>query len=317
MGNCMQTMLPRLTGTGLVWSFLAILWGTTWLVVRVGLQDLPPFTFAGLRFLIASAVLIAIAVVRRAPVPKDIGDWVMMVGTGLTAIGITYAFQFWGMQHVASGVAAVVFSAVPLITILIAHLVLPDERISLAKVGGVLLGIAGVTLIFSDQLGSGSPFAVWAMLGFLTGAVALAHSQVVIRARGHRLDPVLLAGVQTAVGGAVLMTIGGMVEQPLETAVWSFRAFVALGYLSLFGTVLGFTLLYWLLQRMQVTRVNSMMLVHPMVAMTLGAVVLGESLSWLVLLGAATIVAGLVAILRPVRQPAAELLVTGEYSVEG
>ncbi len=313
----MQTMLPRLTGTGLVWSFLAILWGTTWLVVRVGLQDLPPFTFAGLRFLIASAVLIAIAVVRRAPVRKDIGDWVMMVGTGLTAIGITYAFQFWGMQHVASGVAAVVFSAVPLITILIAHLVLPDERISLAKVGGVLLGIAGVTLIFSDQLGSGSPFAVWAMLGFLTGAVALAHSQVVIRARGHRLDPVLLAGVQTAVGGAVLMTIGGMVEQPLETAVWSFRAFVALGYLSLFGTVLGFTLLYWLLQRMQVTRVNSMMLVHPMVAMTLGAVVLGESLSWLVLLGAATIVAGLVAILRPVRQPAAELLVTGEYSVEG
>ena len=181
----------------------------------------------------------------------------------------------------------------------------------------MLLGIAGVTLIFSDQLGSGSPFVVWAMLGFLTGAVALAHSQVVIRARGHRLDPVLLAGVQTAVGGAVLMTIGGMVEQPLETAVWSFRAFVALGYLSLFGTVLGFTLLYWLLQRMQVTRVNSMMLVHPMVAMTLGAVVLGESLSWLVLLGAATIVAGLVAILRPVRQPAAELLVTGEYSVEG
>ncbi|MEE8061054.1 MAG: EamA family transporter, partial [Gemmatimonadales bacterium] len=68
-----------MTGTGLVWSFLAILWGTTWLVVRVGLQDLPPFTFAGLRFLMASVVLIAIAVIRRAPLPRDIGDWVMMV----------------------------------------------------------------------------------------------------------------------------------------------------------------------------------------------------------------------------------------------
>jgi drug/metabolite transporter (DMT)-like permease len=155
------------------------------------------------------------------------------------------------------------------------------------------------------------------MLGFLTGAVALAHSQVVIRARGRRLDPVLLAGVQTAVGGTVLMTIGGLVEQPLETAVWSVRAFLALGYLSLFGTVLGFTLLYWLLRRMQVTRVNSMMLVHPMIAMILGAVILGERLSWLVLLGAVAIVGGLVAMLRPGRQPAPEILVTGEYSVEG
>ncbi len=241
----------------------------------------------------------------------------MMVGTGLTAIGVAYAFQFWGMQHVASGVAAVLFSAVPLITILIAHLVLADEQISMPKIGGVLLGIAGVAVIFSDQLDSAGPLAVWAILGFLTGAVALAHSQVVIRARGQRLDPVWLAGVQTAVGGTVLMTIGGMVERPLETAVWSFRAFAALGYLSLVGTVLGFALLYWLLRRVQVTRVNSMMLVHPMVAMILGAVVLGERLSWLVMLGAAAIVAGLLAILRPVRQPAAEMLVTGEYTVEG
>ena len=280
----MQTIVRLLKTPELVWLFLALMWGTTWVVVRVGLQDLPPFTFAGLRFLGASAVLIIIAVVRRAEWPRDLGDWVLMLGTGLTAIGLTYAFQFWGMQHVASGVAAVLFSAVPLITLLIAHLVLPDEQISLPKVGGVMLGIVGVTLIFGDQLGSAGPLAPWAMLGFLTGAVALAHSQVVIRSRGRRLDPVILAGVQTAVGGTVLMTIGGVVERPLETAVWSVRAFLALGYLSLVGTVLGFTALYWLLRRMQVTRVNSMMLVHPMVAMILGAVRLGERLSWLVLL---------------------------------
>ena len=311
----MQTIRLHSSGPTMVWSFLAILWGTTWLVVRVGLEDLPPFTFAGLRFLLAAVVLIGIALVRGIPFPKSSGDWFLMTGTGLSAIGVTYAFQFWGMQHVDSGVAAVLFSAVPLITLVIAHLVLPDERLSLSKVGGVLLGIAGVALIFRDQLDSAGPFAGWAILGFLIGAVALAHSQVAIRAGGVRLDPVWLAGIQTAVGGTVLMVIGGSTEQPLSTAVWSFRAFLALGYLSLMGTVLGFTLLYWLLRRMQVTKVNSMMLVHPVVAMMLGAVVLGERLSWLVLLGTAAIVAGLVAILRPARR-APEMLITGEYTVE-
>ena len=106
----MRTIITRLTLPGVVWLFLAFLWGTTWLVVRVGLQDLPPFTFAGIRFLVAAAVLTAVALARRTKLPRSPSDWIMMGGTGLSAIGISYAFQFWGMQHVASGLAAVLFS---------------------------------------------------------------------------------------------------------------------------------------------------------------------------------------------------------------
>jgi len=303
-----------------VWLFLAFLWGTTWLVVRVGLQDLPPFTFAGIRFLVAAAVLTAVALARRTRLPRSPSDWIMMGGTGLSAIGISYAFQFWGMQHVASGLAAVLFSTVPLLTILIAHVVLPDEPMSLPRVGGVVLGTTGVALIFSDQLGGGSTMAVWAIAGFLVSAVAMAHTQVVVRARGHRVDPVLLAAVQTAVGGTVLLGVGASTEGPLLELTWSLRAVLAVGYLSVLGTAVGFVSLYYLLRHMQVTRVNSMMLVHPLVAIVLGWLVLGEQLSWSVLFGAGAIVMGLVPLLRSSRpsvRSATELLITGEFQAEG
>jgi drug/metabolite transporter (DMT)-like permease len=316
----MRTIIGRLTLPGVVWLFLAFLWGTTWLVVRVGLQDLPPFTFAGIRFLVAAAVLTAVALARRTELPRSPSDWIMMGGTGLSAIGISYAFQFWGMQHVASGLAAVLFSTVPLLTILIAHMVLPDQPMSLPRVGGVVLGTTGVALIFSDQFGGGSTMAVWAIAGFMVSAVAMAHTQVVVRARGHRVDPVLLAVVQTAVGGTVLLGVGASTEGPLWELPWSLRAVLAVGYLSVLGTAVGFVSLYYLLRHMQVTRVNSMMLVHPLVAIVLGWVVLGEHLSWSVLFGAGAIVMGLVPLLRPSRpsmRSATELLITGEFQVEG
>jgi len=316
----MRAIIARLTTPGLVWLFLAVLWGTTWLVVRVGLQDLPPFTFAGVRFLLAAALLTVVAIVRRVGLPTAPSDWVMMVGTGVSAIGFTYAFQFWGLQHVPSGLAAVLFSTVPLLTILIAHVVLPDEPMSLPKVGGVVLGITGVAFIFSDQVGGGSPMALWAILGFLVGAVALAHAQVVVRARGHRVDPVILAAVQTAVGGFLLLGIGTSTEGPLASHAWTLRALLAVGYLSVLGTAVGFVGLYYLLRHMQVTRVNSMMLVHPLVAIVLGWLVLGEQLSWPVLFGAGAIVVGLVPLLRPSRRTAAqasELAITGEFQAEG
>jgi len=316
----MRTIIARLTIPGLVWLFLAFLWGTTWLVVRVGLEDLPPFTFAGVRFLLAAILLTVIAMVRRIRLPTAPSDWAMMVGTGLSAIGVTYAFQFWGMQHVESGLAAVLFSTIPLLTILIAHVVLPDEPMTLRKVGGVALGTVGVALIFSDQLGGNSLMAKWAIAGFLIGAVAMAHAQVVVRARGHRVDPVVLAAVQTAVGGAVLLGIGTSTEGPLVDQAWSLRAVLAVGYLSVLGTAVGFVALYYLLRHMQVTQVNSMMLVHPLVAIVLGWLVLREQLSWPVLVGAGAIVLGLVPLLRPSPRTeiqAGNLVVTGEFQAEG
>jgi len=283
----------------MIWVFLAVMWGTTWMAASVALRDVPPFTLAGARFLVASAILFVVVRIRRTPFPRALGAWTLMVGTGASAIGVAYAFQFWGMRHVPSAVAAVVFSAVPLLTILLAHWILPNEPITLRRSVGVITGVTGVAIIFGDQLGSGDGVAAWAVLGFVLGAVALAHAQVTIKAHGSTTDPVLLSAVQTLVGGALLLGLGTMVEGNPLRAHWTGSAVVALAYLSVLGSAVGFVALYWLLRRLPVTTVNSMMLVHPLVAIVLGWLVLGEHLTVRALFGAGAIVLGLAAILRP------------------
>jgi len=281
----------------LAWITLSILWGLTWLAVRIGLDDLPPFNFAGLRFLIAALMLFATMLVRRTVLPRSWGDWVLITRTGLLTFGLAYSLQFWGQQYVPSGLTAVMFSTVPLFTMLLAHARIPNEPLTHAKLVGVMLGIAGVTLVFSDQLRADSSLAVWGCVGFLIGSVSMAYAQVEVKSSGTHIDPLVLAGCQMAIGAAALLAIGMITEGSPVRLSWTLPAVASLFYLSLACSALAFFLLYWLLRHMDVTKVTSMALVHPLVAVLAGWIVLSESLSWRVLAGGGGILAGLALIL--------------------
>jgi len=281
----------------LVWMVLSVVWGLTWLAVRIGLNDIPPITFAAIRFLLAAAVLGTIVAVRRIELPQNTRDWRLLTATGILTIGIAYAAQFWGQQYVSSGLTAVMFSTVPLFALLFAHVGLPGEPMTKAKFAGVTLGLFGVVVIFSDQLKSDSPLVVWGCVGFLIGSASMALAQVLIKARARHIDPLLIASYQMFVGGSALLVIGIPADGGPLRVSWTASAVASLAYLSLIGSALGFFLLYWLLRHMQVTKVTSMALVHPLVAVVAGSVVLGETLSWRIGLGAVAILAGLAMIL--------------------
>lgn len=281
----------------IAWSVLSLVWGLTWLAVRIGLDDIPPLTFAGLRFLLAAAVLGTVLAVRRIPLPSDPKDWRLLTLTGLLAIGISYSTQFWGQQYVSSGLTAVMFSTVPLFALVFAHIGLPGEPMTKAKLAGVMLGLVGVAVIFSDQLQYDSPLVAWGCGGFLVGSAAMAVAQVLIKARGSHLDPLLIACYQMAVGGCTLLLIGIPADGGPFVISWTPSAVTALAYLSLIGSALAFFLLYWLLRHLQVTKVTSMALVHPLVAVVAGSLVLGETLSWRVGIGGAAVLTGLALIL--------------------
>ena len=122
------------------WLLLSVIWGTTWLAVRIGLSDLPPMTFAGIRFLTAALLLFGVIRVRRLRLPRASADWALVAQVGLLGIGVAYAAQFWGQQYVPSALASVMFATVPLITLVIAHLRLKSEPLTAAKLSGVLAG---------------------------------------------------------------------------------------------------------------------------------------------------------------------------------
>src|SRR5215510_11172189 len=118
----------------LVWLILSGIWGSTWLFIKLGLEDLPPISFAGIRFVIAFSVLAAVIFARRLPIPRKARDWRMIAFTGFLSFTLNYGLLFWGEQHVSSGLAAVLQATIPLFGLVIAHQFLPSERMTAIKV---------------------------------------------------------------------------------------------------------------------------------------------------------------------------------------
>src|ERR1043166_8498123 len=154
----------------IVWLILCGIWGSTWLFLKLGLNDLPPVTFAGIRFVIASLVLFAFIRLRRITLPRDRSDWVFLAITGVLSFTLNYGLVFWGEQYISSGLAALLQSTLPAFGLIIAHFYLPGERMTLLKILGVVLGVFGVGVIFSNQLQVAGPKALWGCAALVLSA---------------------------------------------------------------------------------------------------------------------------------------------------
>jgi drug/metabolite transporter (DMT)-like permease len=287
----------------IVWLILALIWGSTWLFIKLGLEDLPPFTFAGIRFVIAAGILSIIVAIRRRPLPRDWHDWALIAGTGFFAFAINYGLLFWGEQRTSSGLAAILQTIIPVFGMVLAHLHLPEERITTTKLIGVALGIAGVALIFSNQMETGGPAAFQGSVAIVIGAFGAAYSNVLIKSRGGKLDYAVLAAGQMLFGLVPLLIIGILFEgNPLKLR-WTALALLSLFYLAIVGSAIAFLLYYWLVKHMEVTKTMLIALVTPLIAVSLGMLVRGEKLTWQIVIGGACIMAGIgVIVLRKLKR---------------
>lgn len=278
----------------LVWLLLSTIWGSTWLFIKLGLDEgLPPLTFAGIRFVIASLPLAMWLVIRRTPLPKDHRDWVLMIGTGLLTFAANYGLVFWGENHISSGLTAILYTTLPLFGLVSAHFLLPSEPMTIPKVSGVLLGIAGVALIFSHQLYIDDPMAIWGSLAIVAAALGTAYAGVLIKARGGHFDPFVLTTVQMISGFIPMLAIFIPLEGNPLSFHWTPMAILSLFYLAFIGSSLTFVLLYWLYRHMEVTKTQLMPLMSTLIAVVLGAIILHEELSWRTAGGGAAILVGL------------------------
>src|SRR6266571_89879 len=277
----------------IVWLILCCIWGSTWLFIKIGLNDLPPFTFAGFRFVLASLILGSLVLLRRVRWPRTRDEWSLIAVSGVLQFTFNYGLVFWGEQHISSGLAAVLQSTFPLFGLVIAHFYLPHERITTVKVAGVLLGIVGVAIIFSDQLSIAGSLALVGSVALVLSAVFGSYSNVLVKARGTHIDPQILASGQMICGLIPLLVIGILTEGSPLKLHWTILSVMSLLYLVVVGSVIAFALYYWLVRHMDVTKTMLIALVTPVVAVVLGVAVLHESLNWRLLAGAACIVSGI------------------------
>lgn len=277
----------------LVWLLLSTIWGSTWLFIKVGLSDLPPFTFAGIRFAVAVLPLLIYLAVVRTPLPRDPRDWTLMIGTGLLTFTLNYGLVFWGEQHISSGLTAILYTTMPLFGLLLAHWRISEEPLTAAKLIGVLLGIMGVALIFSRQLQFPDALALWGSAAIVLAALGTAYAGIVIKLRAHHISAPTLTAVQMISGLIPLLIVGLATEGSPFNFHWTPLAWISLFYLALVGSSLAFVLLYWLMKRMPVTRTQLIPILSTLLAVLLGWAFLGETLSWRTAAGGAAILIGL------------------------
>jgi drug/metabolite transporter (DMT)-like permease len=291
------------TVPALVWLLLATIWGSTWLMIKVGLADLPPVTFAAIRFVVAATPLWAFLALRRRPLRYSRADWRLMIVTGLLTFALNYTLVFWGESHISAGLAAILYTTFPMLGMLQAHWLLPAEPLTARKLGGAVVALAGVAVIFYNQVSLQGPWALAGSVALVVAATGTAYADVIIKGSGSHIEPVTMTAVQMAVSLPPMLTLALIVDGNPFALRWTARAVATLLYLALVGSSLTFVLLYWLIQRMQVTRTMLIPLLSTVIAVTLDAVILGERLHWRTLAGGAGVLAGLVvALSRPARR---------------
>lgn len=277
----------------LVWLILCGIWGSTWLFIKLGLEDLPPFTFAGIRFVIACAILFSWILIRRLPLPKARADWILLAVSGILSFGLNYGLLFWGEQYISSGLAALLQATIPAFGLVFAHFHLPGERLSWSKISGVVLGVGGVAVVFSNQLAVAGRQALAGCVALILSSMFVAYSNVLVKAYGKNLDPAILAAGQMLFGLLLLLAVGIPLEGNPLNLRWTPIALVSLFYLALVGSVIAFLLYYWLVLRIDVTKSMLIALVTPVVAVVLGMIVLDEEIGWRTLIGGAMIMLGI------------------------
>ena len=257
-----------------IYVMLCLIWGSTWLVIKVGYGGLGPFNVAALRFLIASIVLAPIVPLFRASWPSTRTEWTLVVWVGLVLFAADYGLIYWGEQFLDSGLTSILFALLPLVTIGFAHLYVPGDRITGRKLAGSVLAFGGIVALFGDRVRL-DPAGLGPMLAIVTSTVCAAAAGVATKRHGGNLHPASLNAPAMLIGAAALgaasLAAGDGLALPLDAPTWS-----AIVYLAIAGSVITFLGYFTLLKSWSVTSLSFISVFTPAIALFLGFVFLDE-----------------------------------------
>ncbi len=282
-----------------VWAMLillSILWGGSFFFVGVVVNDLPPLTIVTLRVGIAAFTLWGIAMMLGLRPPKSLKVWGAFLGMGLLNNVIPFALIVWGQTQIASGLASILNAATPIFTVVVAGILLPDERPTPLKLFGVVLGFVGVVVMIGIPAlgGVGSLFA---QLAIVAATISYAFAGVYGRRfKSLGINPVVTAAGQVTASTLILLPITLFVDGTIDTERTNMSTWIAIAGLAVASTAIAYVLYFRILELAGATNVLLVTLLVPISATLLGSLFLNESLEIIHLLGMALIAFGLSAI---------------------
>lgn len=272
---------------------LCVIWGSTWIAIKFGVEAVPTFLSATLRFVVASAVLLVVAGALRRKLPRTRTEWVATALVGVILFTGDYGLIYWAEANgVPSGLTAVLFATMPLLTALAANGLLRQEPLTAQKLIGILIAFGGVVLIFRGQLGSAGATLFLPMLAVVGAAACAGVGTVIIKGWAHDIDAVTFNGLAMAAGAAGLAIISLASGEPWAIPSWP-AGFAPILYLALIGSVVAFVTYKWLLGHLDATSASFLTLITPIVALFLGALLASETLELVDAIGTAVTLLGI------------------------
>jgi drug/metabolite transporter (DMT)-like permease len=280
-----------------LYALICLIWGSTWLAIKIGLIGTPPFLAAGIRFMLSTLLIGAVLAIRRSRLRLTRNERICVVSVGLLVFWLDYAAVYWAETHISSGLTAVLFSTMPLMTSLLSVYWTRTETLSSRKLMGILVGVLGTVLLFwpHERLGFHQALGMLAALG---ASLCAAINLVMMKKYGHNADPFVVNFFGMALGAACLLAMSAGLES-WSAVTWSRSNVLSIVYLSVFGSVIAFSAYYYLIKRMDATIVSLSTLIIPIVALALGHAFLDEIVTPRALTGIATIVAGIAVAIVP------------------
>lgn len=282
----------------LAFAIIYLVWGSTYLAIRIGVREIPPFLMAGLRFTVAGAVMWAWMRVTGTPSPT-LREWRDATVLGTLMFLIDYACLFWAEQRVPSGIAAVILAMIPVCITLLEITWLRTQRLTLRLAMGLAIGIVGVVVLVNPSASLGeAPLDRGGLIALLVSCCGWSVGTIVTKRLTLPASKPMSAAAQMLSGGVQLLVLAAIAGEftHFRALEISSGAWLSLLYLIIAGSIISFTAYVWLLHYESPTKVGTYAYVNPVVAVILGATLGGESLGRRTILGTALILISVAAI---------------------
>jgi len=276
---------------------LSLAWGSSFFWIKIAVEEVGPFTLVAWRLLFGILGLLVVVRLRRPEWPTEKKIWIALLVLGLSNTAIPFVLISWAELFIDSAVAAILNSGVPLLTMVMAHFYLSDDRLNRQRVIGLLVGFAGVIVLVQRDLSAGLDFNLIAQGAMILAVIFYAFSAVFARHNAKGVSPIVQALVPLVAADTLIWGITPIVESPLALPVLPIT-WVAIVWLGVIGSCIAYLLYFYLLHSVGPTRATMVTYTFPLVGVTLGVGFLNERLDLSLILGAALVIASLLIVNR-------------------
>jgi drug/metabolite transporter (DMT)-like permease len=271
---------------------ICLIWGSTWLAIRASLESLTPFISGGSRFLLASVFILVLMKVRGVSLQKDKESLRLYLLMGFMSFVIPFGLVYWAEQFVPSGLASVLFGVYPFFVAIFSFFRLPDELIGKLKIIGMSLGFIGIVVIFSDSFSTDFSNLFLGMVAVAISGIMQAWIAVTLKKSGKHLNPLSMNFIPMLIAGVTGLTFGLLTEDLLYIKI-NQTAIISVLYLAFFGSLITFTVFYWLMKKINVIMLSFTAFITPIIALILGWIIYNEILTTQHLIGSILVLIGL------------------------